>query len=67
MVERELDPNKLKEGMIIAREVRNAKGLLLLGVGECIDMGQIQALRYCYQTEHPGKGILVRFPSENSH
>jgi len=67
MVEKELDPNKLKEGMIIAREVRNAKGLLLLGVGECIDMGQIQALRYCYQTEHPGKGILVRFPSENSH
>lgn len=64
MVEKELDPNDLKVGMIIARDVRNAKGRLLLSVGECIDLGQIQALRFYYQTEHLGKGILVRFPPE---
>jgi len=60
MVEMELQPKEIREGMVIAREVRSGTGLLLLGVGERLDPVNISALRrYCH-IDPPKKGILVR-------
>jgi response regulator RpfG family c-di-GMP phosphodiesterase len=60
MVEREVNANELREGMVIAREVRTGTGLLLLGVGECLDPVNIGALRRYCLIDPPEKGILVR-------
>jgi hypothetical protein len=43
--------------------VRSGTGILLLGAGETLDLGQIQALRRYYLIDPPKKGILVRFHS----
>jgi response regulator RpfG family c-di-GMP phosphodiesterase len=58
-VEVELQPRELREGMIVAREVRSGTGLLLLGAGECLDVSKIKALRRYYVIDPPGKGILA--------
>jgi len=61
--EMELQINELREGMLVAREERSGTGILLLGVGECLDMVKIQALRRYNKIDPPKKGILVRFQS----
>lgn len=63
MVEMELQPNDLREGMFVAREVRSGTGLLLLGVGESLDAGKIRALRRYYNIDPPQRGVLVLVPS----
>jgi response regulator RpfG family c-di-GMP phosphodiesterase len=63
MKEMELSVKELREGMLVAREVRSGTGILLLGAGETLDLGQIQALRRYYLIDPPKKGILVRFHS----
>jgi response regulator RpfG family c-di-GMP phosphodiesterase len=63
MVEMELHAKELREGMVVAREVRSGTGLLLLGVGERLDVTQINVLRRYYQIDPPKKGILARVPS----
>jgi len=62
MVEMELNAKELREGMVIARDVRSGTGLLLLGVGERLDAKQVSVLRRYYQIDPPKKGILVRVP-----
>jgi response regulator RpfG family c-di-GMP phosphodiesterase len=60
MVGMELQPKELREGMVIAREVRSGTGLLLLGEGERLDPVNIGALRrYCH-IDPPKKGIQVQ-------
>ena len=63
MVAMELQPKEIREGMVIAREVRSGTGLLLLGVGERLDPVNIGALRRYYHIDPPKKGILVRVHS----
>ncbi len=55
----ELHPKELREGMVVAREVRSGTGLLLLGVGEILDIGKIQALKRYYHIDPPQKWRLV--------
>jgi response regulator RpfG family c-di-GMP phosphodiesterase len=63
MREMELPISELREGMNIVREVRSGTGILLLGVGETLDITKIQALRRYNLIDPPKKGILVRFQS----
>jgi putative nucleotidyltransferase with HDIG domain len=60
MVEMEAQINELREGMVVAREVRSGTGILLLGVGESLDLAKIQALRRYNLIDPPKRGILVR-------
>jgi hypothetical protein len=60
MVEIEMTPRDLRRGMIVAREVRSGTGLLLLGSGEYLDDGKIQALKRYYSIDPPSGGIAVR-------
>jgi putative nucleotidyltransferase with HDIG domain len=63
MVAMELQPKEIRDGMVIAREVRSGTGLLLLGVGERLDPVNINALRRYYHIDPPKKGILVQVHS----
>jgi len=63
MVEMELQAKELREGMVVAREVRSGTGLLLLSVGERLDATQVNVLRRYYQIDPPKKGILAWVPS----
>jgi HD-GYP domain-containing protein (c-di-GMP phosphodiesterase class II) len=63
MVEMELHAKELREGMVVAREVRSGTGLLLLSVGERLDATQVNVLRRYYQIDPPKKGILAWVPS----
>lgn len=63
MKEMELQINELREGMVVAREVRSGTGVLLLGVGELLDLVKIQALGRYTVIDPPKRGILVRFHS----
>jgi response regulator RpfG family c-di-GMP phosphodiesterase len=63
MMEIELQPNDLRENMLISREVRTGSGLLLLGEGECLDAVKIKALKRYYHIDPPKKGIFVLAPS----
>jgi len=60
MVEMEVHANELREGMVIAREMRTGTGILLLGKGERLDPVNIGALRRYYHIDPPKKGILVQ-------
>ena len=62
MVEMELQAKELREGMVVAREVRSGTGLLLLGVGERLDVKQVNVLRRYYEIDPPKKGLLVQVP-----
>ena len=62
MVEMELHPKELREGMVVAREVRSGTGPLLLGVGERLDVKQVNVLRRYYEIDPPKKGLLVQVP-----
>jgi len=59
MVEIEMSPRELRRGMIVAHEVRSGTGLLLLGSGEYLDEGKIQALKRFYAIDPPSGGIAV--------
>jgi response regulator RpfG family c-di-GMP phosphodiesterase len=59
----ELQAKDLRDGMIIARDVRSGTGLLLLGAGERLDFANIGALRRYYNIDPPKKPILVRVQS----
>jgi response regulator RpfG family c-di-GMP phosphodiesterase len=59
MVEMELHPGDLREGMIIAREVRSGTGLLLLGAGENLDAGKIHSLKRYYLIDPPANSETV--------
>jgi putative nucleotidyltransferase with HDIG domain len=61
ITEIEIQPSELREGMIIAREVRSGTGVLLICEGECLDAGKIQALTHYYQIDPPKQGVLVQF------
>jgi putative nucleotidyltransferase with HDIG domain len=61
ITEMEIQPSELREGMIIAREVRSGTGVLLLCEGECLDAGKIQAITHYYQIDPPKQGVLVQF------
>ena len=61
----ELQPKELREGMLIAGDVRSGTGLLLLGTGERLDFTNISALRRYYNIDPPKKGILVRVQSNS--
>jgi response regulator RpfG family c-di-GMP phosphodiesterase len=63
MKEMEMQLKELREGMVVAREVRSGTGILLLGVGETLDLLKIQALRRYNLIDPPPKEILVRFQS----
>jgi HD-GYP domain-containing protein (c-di-GMP phosphodiesterase class II) len=57
-----LNPKDLREGMIVAKEVRSGTGLLLLGEGECLDIGKIISLKRFYQLDpvHKLVSVLVK-------
>jgi response regulator RpfG family c-di-GMP phosphodiesterase len=59
MIEIEMTPRELRRGMIVAHEVRSGTGLLLLGSGEYLDDGKIQALKRYYAIDPPSGGIAV--------
>ncbi len=59
MIEMELHPKDLKEGMIVSKDVRSGTGLLLLSKGIRLDEKNIQALRHSYQMDPSKKGVFV--------
>ncbi len=59
MIEMELYPKDLKEGMIVSRDVRSGTGLLLLSRGIKLDEKNIHALRRSYQLDPSKKGVFV--------
>jgi putative nucleotidyltransferase with HDIG domain len=61
LVEMELTPDFLREGMIIAGDVRTDMGRLLLSSGEHLDAAQVEALRNTFRNDKLSDRVLVRF------
>ncbi len=59
MVELEIQPDDLKEGMVTAKEVKSGTGLLLLGKDMKLNGKSIQILKRYYQIDPPKTGVFV--------
>ncbi len=59
MVERELMPKDLREGMMLARDFYSGTGLLLLGKGAELDAGRIQSIKRYYTLDPVKSGVYV--------
>jgi len=59
LVEVELDPKELKEGMLLSRDVSSASGILLLSRGIQLDATQLGAIRRNYRLDAPPHGVFV--------
>ncbi len=62
-VERELPPERLRRGMVLARDVVAASGLLLLRKGVKLDADNIETLRNYYEFDPGHRPIRVVFES----
>ncbi len=58
-MELELSPGKLKEGLIISRDVVSGTGLLLMRSGTVLDEAKIVSVRRYYQIDPPKNGVFV--------
>lgn len=58
-MELELNPKDLREGMLLARDVRSGTGLMLLSKGTRLDDQKIIALKRYYQIDPFRKGVFV--------
>lgn len=59
MVEVELAPKDLVDGMVLAKDIFSGTGLLLLGKGVVLDEQKIQALRRYYLLDPPKEQVHV--------
>jgi len=59
LVEVELDPQELKEGMFLSRDVSSATGILLLSRGIALDETKLASIRRNYSIDAPSHGIFV--------
>jgi len=59
MVEAELSPEQLLEGMIVLRNVVSGTGLLLLSKGAILDEAAIKSLKRYYKIDPPEHAVLV--------
>jgi response regulator RpfG family c-di-GMP phosphodiesterase len=59
LVEMELDPRELKEGMLLARDVSSGSGILLLSRGITLDEIKLAAIKRNYQLDAPSHGVFV--------
>lgn len=59
LVERELSPDELLTGMVLAQDVVSGTGLLLLNRGVALDRMKIQAILRYYQLDPPKGGVHV--------
>lgn len=59
LVEVELDPKELKEGMFLSRDVSSASGILLLSRGVALDVTKLAAIRRNYELDAPSHGVFV--------
>ena len=59
MVETELKPRDLKEGMVTARDVVSGTGLLLLSKGSVLDEQKIHAIKRYYYLDPANTGVFV--------
>ena len=57
--ERELEPDDLKEGMVLSRDVKSGTGLLLLSKGVSLDRTNIEAIKRFYRIDPPPRGVFV--------
>jgi response regulator RpfG family c-di-GMP phosphodiesterase len=60
VLEYELRPEELKEGMTLSRSLISGTGMLLLYRGLELDTKKIQAIRNYYELDAPKKGIFVK-------
>jgi response regulator RpfG family c-di-GMP phosphodiesterase len=60
VIEHELRPEELKEGMTLSRSLISGTGMLLLYRGIDLDAKKIQAIRNYYELDAPKKGIFVK-------
>jgi response regulator RpfG family c-di-GMP phosphodiesterase len=59
LVEVELDPKELKEGMFLSRDVSSASGILLLSRGVALDKTKLASIRRNYELDAPPHGVFV--------
>ncbi|HEX9079467.1 MAG TPA: HD domain-containing phosphohydrolase, partial [Desulfuromonadaceae bacterium] len=59
LVEMELTPNELKEGMLLARDVSSGSGILLLKRGNVLDEIRLKAVKRNYELDAPPQGVFV--------
>ena len=59
LVEMELAPKELREGMILSRDVSSASGILLLSRGVALDEIKLAAIRRNYELDAPLHGVFV--------
>jgi hypothetical protein len=58
-VELEIEPNDLRSGMVLARNVYSGSGLLLLHKGTTLDAVMADSVRRYYKLDPPEHGIFV--------
>lgn len=63
LVERTLDPDDLREGMILAEDLYSGTGLLLLNKGTCLDGNRIDSIRR-FQRLDPSKNRVIVLTEE---
>jgi hypothetical protein len=59
MVEREMEPQSLQEGMVILRSVYSGTGLLLISKGTRLDESAIRGIMRYYRIDPPSEPLLV--------
>ncbi len=59
MIELELNPDSLRPGMILAKDVVSGTGLLLLRKGTTLDDSKIDALKRFYRLDPSKRGVFV--------
>lgn len=59
-MEHELDPKNLKEGMVVARDIKSGTGLILCSQGICLNAANIQTIQRYYSIDPPSQGVFVR-------
>ncbi len=59
MIEKEIPPEDLREGMLVIRDVVSGTGLLLLSKGSILDFSAIKSLRRYYTIDPPEEPLLV--------
>lgn len=57
--EREYEPDDLKNGMVLSRDVKSGTGLLLLSKGVSLDSTNIEAIKRYYRIDPPPRGVFV--------
>ncbi|GFO56755.1 two-component system response regulator [Geomonas sp. Red276] len=62
--ERELPPERLREGMRISRSLYSGTGLLLLTAGTVLDSGSIEAVKRYFRIDPPSGGVYITPPQE---